>query len=243
MRLGLCAAAVWLLAGAGNAGSLAKLMEPALRLPPSPAGVTHVALTFDACDGHVDRRILDTLEQGNIPATIFISGKWLARNPDTFAELVSRPDLFELEDHGAHHVPAIAAPSRIYGLRAAGSVGAVQAEVAGGAQAIHDAGGAAPQWFRGAAAEYDAAGMAVIQGMGYEIAGFSRNGDGGSLLSERQTAKVIGAAQDGDVILSHINQPRHAAGAGVVEGIAALQARGVVFVRLEDVFPHRRGPS
>ncbi len=242
MRLGWWVAAIWL-AGSAGAYSLPGLIEPALRLPPSPPGVTRVALTFDACDGHVDRRILNSLEAGNIPATIFVSGKWLARNPDTFAELLARPDLFELEDHGARHVPAVAYPARIYGLVAAGSVAAVQAEVAGGAQAILDSGGVAPRWFRGAAAEYDAAAMAVIQGMGYDIAGFSRNGDGGSLLSERQTAKVIGAAQDGDVILSHINQPRHAAGAGVVEGLAALQARGVVFVRLEDVFPHRRGPS
>ena len=240
MRLGWLLAVVCL-AGSTSAG-VPKLIEPKLRLPPSPAGVIRVALTFDACDGHVDRRILDALETGNIPATIFVSGKWLARNPDAFAELLSRPDLFELEDHGAKHLPAIAAPTQIYGLRAAGSVAAVQAEVAGGAQALVVAGGAAPQWFRGAAAEYDAQAMAVIQGMGFEIAGFSRNGDGGASLSERQTAKVIGAAQDGDVILSHINQPGHAAGAGVVEGIAALQARGVVFVRLEDVFPHRRGP-
>jgi peptidoglycan/xylan/chitin deacetylase (PgdA/CDA1 family) len=37
-----------------------RLESPDLRLPPSPAA-PRVALTLDACDGQVDRRILDVL--------------------------------------------------------------------------------------------------------------------------------------------------------------------------------------
>lgn len=230
-------ALVMALAGAAEAAGLPRLDEPALHLPPAAPGVVRVALTFDACDGQVDRRILDALERDHIRATIFVSGRFLARNPATFAELLAHPDLFEIEDHGARHRPAVAYPTRVYGLQAAGSAAAVQAEVTGGAALIVAAGAPAPHWFRGAAAVYDSSAMAQITGLGYEIAGFSRNGDGGASFSQRQTARVVAGAVDGDVILSHINQPHRPAGAGVVEGIAALQARGVVFVRLSDVFP------
>ena len=222
------------LAGPVAAASVPKLLEPVLHLAPSAAGVTRVALTFDACDGAVDRRILDELERDSIPATIFVTGKWLARNLAAYAELRAHPDLFEVEDHGARHLPAVDYPTRIYGLQAAGSPAAVLAEVNGGAQAIEALGGAVPHWFRGATAEYDASAMTEIQGAGLQIAGFSLNGDQGASVSTVEAKRRIGGAVDGDVILSHINQPHRPAGAGVVEGIAALRERGVIFVRLED---------
>lgn len=222
------------LAGPLAAATMPKLLEPVLRLAPSATGTTRVALTFDACDGAVDRRILDILEQDSIPATIFVTGKWLAHNPVAFAELRARPDVFEVEDHGARHVPAVDYPTQVYGLQAAGSPAAVLAEVTGGAQAIEAMGGVVPHWFRGATAKYDASAMAEIRGAGFRIAGYSLNGDQGASVSTGEAKRRIGGAADGDVILSHINQPKRPAGAGVVEGIEALRARGVIFVRLED---------
>ena len=223
------------------AANLPKLVEPVLHLAPSAPGITRVALTFDACDGAVDRRILDVLEQDSIPATIFVTGKWLTRNRAAFAELRARPDLFEIEDHGARHLPAVDFPIQVYGLQAAGSPAAVLQEARGGSQAIAAAGGAAPHWFRGATAKYDASAMALIRGLGLEIAGYSLNGDQGASLPAAQVARRIAAAADGDVILTHINQPHRPAGAGVVAGIAALRARGVIFVRLEDAIGFGRG--
>ncbi len=238
---------VWLLASAAlpvSAASLPKLLTPVLRLP-ARVGPARVALTFDACDGSVDRRILDALEQNAIPATIFVTGKWLARNAAALAEMQARPDLFEIEDHGARHLPAVDYPTTVFGLRTAGSPEAVTQEITGGAQDIVADGSPAPQWFRGATAEYDASAIAEAQTLGYRIAGFSLNGDDGAMAPERVAAKQIAAAKDGDVIIAHFNQPRHSAGAGVVEGILALKARGVQFVRLDDAFapnPRRNGP-
>ena len=74
----------------------------------------------------------------------------------------------------------------------------------------------------------------MIRKAGFKIAGFSINGDGGSLLGAKETARRIGAAKDGDVIIAHINQPTHAAGEGVVQGLLALKAKGIIFVRLDD---------
>ncbi|TIW14516.1 MAG: polysaccharide deacetylase, partial [Mesorhizobium sp.] len=36
------------------------------------------------------------------------------------------------------------------------------------------------------------------------------------------------------VIIAHINQPTHAAGEGVVQGLLTLRQKGMTFVRLDD---------
>ncbi|MCY1187571.1 hypothetical protein D9M73_285680 [compost metagenome] len=77
--------------------------------------------------------------------------------------------------------------------------------------------------------------MRQIRAMGYRIAGYSVNGDGGSLLGAAVAEKRIRAAKDGDVIIAHINQPTHSAGAGVARGILDLKAKGYSFVRLNDI--------
>lgn len=237
----LCAAAL----GAISGGALAdpphsaslpkpKLVEPALRLSPSGDAAGRVALTLDACEGKTDYRILDTLVENRIPATIFVTAKWLKRNGAALAVLRAHPDLFELENHGARHIPAIDRPVKVYGLKAAGSADAVQAEVDGGATALTATGGPAAHWFRGATAKYTPSAIELIHKLGFRVAGYSLNADGGSLLGAATTEKRVAKAKDGDVIIAHINQPTHAAGAGLVKGLLALKARGVTFVRLED---------
>lgn len=217
------------------AASAGQLAEPALRLPPDPAHARRVALTFDACGGRTDTRILDVLVENGIPATIFVTARWIRRNPQAMAVLKGRPDLFEIENHGRDHRPAVDRPMRVYGLKAAGSADAVRAEVEGGALAVTEADGRKPTWFRGATAKYTPSAMALIESMGLKVAGYSLNGDAGSLLGATSARRRIANARDGDVVIAHINQPRHAAGAGVAEGILDLKAAGAVFVRLDAV--------
>lgn len=213
-----------------------KLVEPRLHIASSgDRRRPRVALTFDACMGKADERILSTLLRERIPATIFVTARWLRTNPAAVSLFRDNPDLFEIEDHGENHVPAVDFPTAIYGIAAAGSPQAVGQEVGRGADAIRAAGLREPHWFRGATAKYDASAIREIRSMGYRIAGYSLNGDGGSLLGKEETEKRIASAKDGDVVISHINQPTHAAGEGVAKAILALKAKGVQFVRLSDV--------
>jgi peptidoglycan/xylan/chitin deacetylase (PgdA/CDA1 family) len=230
--------AALLLAVSASSTSVAatRLVEPQLKLESRKTGDSQpprVALTFDACSGKTDGRILSTLIDNNIPATIFVTARWLKHNDAAIALLKARPDLFEIENHGAMHVPAVDRPVSIYGIPAAGSAEAVEAEVAGGAAAIATQGIRA-HWFRGATAKYSLSSIGQIRQMGFRVAGYSVNGDGGSLLSAVQAEKHISHARDGDVIIAHINQPTHEAGAGVVKGILDLKAKGFTFVRLDD---------
>jgi peptidoglycan/xylan/chitin deacetylase (PgdA/CDA1 family) len=215
---------------------LPKLFEPQLHVARAgKAAAPHVALTFDACMGKADERILSTLVRERVPSTIFVTARWLRTNPAAVAVFRANPDLFEIEDHGENHIPAVDFVTAVYGIAAAGSPEAVGREVANGAAAIRAAGLPEPLWFRGATAKYDLSAIHEIRSMGYRVAGFSVNGDGGSLLGTQETEKRIGSARDGDVVISHINQPTHAAGEGVARAILALKAKGVHFVRLADV--------
>jgi len=212
----------------------AGLVEPSLHLASDHGLTPRVALTLDACTGGTDKRILDVLVQNRIAATIFVTARWLKRNPETLGVFKAHPDLFELEDHGRDHVPAIDRATSVYGIKAAGSPEAVFAEVDGGAVAMTAAGIAKPHWFRGATAKYSPDAIAQIEAMGYRVAGYSLSGDGGSLFGAKFAAHRIASAKDGDVIIAHINQPTHAAGAGVAEGILALKKKGFAFVLLRD---------
>jgi peptidoglycan/xylan/chitin deacetylase (PgdA/CDA1 family) len=213
-----------------------KLVEPHLHVSRSGnARAPRIALTFDACMGKADERILTTLVRERVPATVFVTARWLRSNPQAVAVFLQNPDLFELENHGENHVPAVDLPVAIYGIAAAGSPEAVGREVARGAEAMLAAGLPAPRWFRGATARYDLSAIHEIRNMGYRIAGYSLNGDDGSLLGAQATEKRIASAKDGDVVISHINQPTHAAGEGIARAILALKARGIAFVKLADV--------
>jgi peptidoglycan/xylan/chitin deacetylase (PgdA/CDA1 family) len=210
------------------------LVEPHMHIVPI-GGVPEVALTLDACMGAADMRIIKALIDNGVPATIFATRRWLLHNPKVVHLLVSHADLFEIEDHGAEHIPAVIGSEKPYGIAPAGTANAVFNEVLGGAQAVQAATGVAPHWYRGATALYSKDAMSLVATMGYRIGGFSLNGDIGASASEKTTETRIASARSGDVIISHVNQPTRPAGAGVVAGILALKAKGFKFVRLEDV--------
>jgi peptidoglycan/xylan/chitin deacetylase (PgdA/CDA1 family) len=66
-----------------------------------------VALTFDACATKThgygfDHAIFDVIKNEQIPATIFVSGRWVEAHPDAMEELTRDP-LIEFGDHSYDH--------------------------------------------------------------------------------------------------------------------------------------------
>ena len=224
-----------ILVALGRQSNASPLIEYHMRMAPSTEG-KRVALTFDACTGKADDRILTALVDNKIKATIFVTARWLKRNPAAIATLKAHPELFEIENHGAQHLVAVDEPGLVFGQLTAGSPDGVKREVLGGAAALHKSFETEPVWFRGATAEYTQTSMDEITAMGYKIAGFTFSGDGGALFSSEHAARIVAKAQDGDVILTHINQPGRAAGSGVAEGILRLKAEGFNFVTLNEGF-------
>ena len=208
------------------------LLEPALRIEGAAHQQPHLALTLDACGGREDQRIFSALVANGIPATVFVTARWLRRNPDTLKLMLNHPDLFQIENHGGRHIPAVDVPAKVYGIAAAGSPQAVTAEVMAGAEAIQTATGHAPHWYRGATGRYTSGAMAEIAATGEAVAGYSLRADDGALLPARAVERRLSQARSGDVIIAHANHPEKPAGEGVVKGILALKAQGFLFVKL-----------
>ena len=218
--------------------SASGLIEYHMHMAPSAGDAKQVAITFDACTGKVDERILNALVENKIKATIFVSARWLKRNPKAIETLKANSNLFEIENHGAKHLPAVDVPGEVFSLKTAGSPQAVATEVKDGAAAVKAAFGHQPIWYRSAAAIYTASTMAQVKTLGFKLGGFSFSGDGGATWTAGHTEKAISAAKDGDVIIAHINQPIRPAGEGVVSGILKLKELGFAFVTLQQGFPN-----
>ena len=231
--LALAAAAVAVPACAGVPGTV----TPVMRLAGGASAPPRVALTFDACPGGFDWRIVAALVEGGVPATIFVSGVWMRQHPKELAFLLVHRGLFCLQNHGARHLSCTLGERRIWGLTPAADLAGVKSEVEDGARAIAEATGQRPAWFRGAGAIYSPAALDLIRRLGFGVAGFSLNADVGATLPAAAVAARIAAARAGDVMISHINQPHRASGAGVAKGVLALRRKGVRFVRLDALKP------
>lgn len=193
-----------------------------------------VALTLDACSGKFDQKLGDFLVQERIPATLFVTQKWLDSNPQATAFLQKHLDLFEVENHGARHIPAvIGAGKKVYGIAGHSDIVHLQHEVENGAKAIEKIFHTPVRWYRAATARYDAESLAEIEKMGFQIAGFSVNVDAGATLSAHSIGKRVRQAQAGDVLLAHINKPASGTAKGLAGSLLELRQNGLVFVRLD----------
>jgi peptidoglycan/xylan/chitin deacetylase (PgdA/CDA1 family) len=195
-----------------------------------------VALTLDACSGLFDADLILFLIRQQIPATIFVTGKWLRQNPQGLAMLKAHHELFDIENHGENHIPAIIGPGRqVYGLSGQTDLHHLRQEVLEGARTVERATGVQPHWYRGAAAVYDPQAADEIRRMGYKIAGFSVSADGGATLNRQQIESQLRQVTGGDVIIAHMNKPQSDTAQGLSAGLQELRRRGLVFVRLNEV--------
>jgi len=208
--------------------------EPHQRLDTAdPAHARDVALTLDACGGAYDGDVITTLVRLKVPATVFVTRRWLDANPVATRALLAHTDLFEIENHGRDHVPAVVGGT-VYGLRGPRDVAGIEREVAGGAQAVTGATSRPPHWYRGAGAAYDAQGEQCIASLGYRIAGFSLNADDGATLGAAAVAQRLRRAQAGDIILAHMNKPASGTAEGLAAALPELLARQLRFVTLSQ---------
>ena len=196
----------------------------------------NVALTLDACSGKFDDNLIKFLIRNRIPATIFATKKWLDHNSLGVSIIKAHLDLFDVEDHGENHIPAVIGVGRkVYGIPGEPDVIHLRREVAEGARAITEMIGVSPHWYRGATAEYDAQAITEIEKMGYRIAGFSINADAGATLRKRAIEDRLKHIKSGDVIIAHMNKPASDSAEGLSAGLIQLLKNGFVFVRLDQV--------
>lgn len=202
---------------------------------PIKAPPPRIALTFDACSGRFDADLVALLIKHRIPATLFVTGVWIAANPQGVAVLKANLDLFSIQNHGARHIPAIVGPGqRVYGLLGHADLAGLRREVLDGADAIVRTFGTRPTWYRGATAVYDRQALDEIARLGFGVAGFSINDDAGAKGSRRSVAEHLRRARDGDVVLAHMNHPEGQTAEGMADVLEQLVQQGTRFVRLDQ---------
>lgn len=197
-----------------------------------------IALTFDACGGKrgskADVELIDYLINNNIKATFFINIRWINRNRDVFNKISNNP-LFDIENHGLKHRPLLVTDKEIYGISSTGSVKNVVKEVETAALIIEKLTFRKPLYFRSGTAYYDNVSIDIVNTLGYKIAGFSISADYGGILSSKEIKKNILKAKSGDIILSHINQPKKGIKKAFIEALPILKKNGFSFVKLSEV--------
>jgi peptidoglycan/xylan/chitin deacetylase (PgdA/CDA1 family) len=206
-----------------------------------------VALTFDSnltdamiqeLDQHrvasfANVAVIDELDQLQVPATLFLAGKWIERYPDLTRRLAADP-LFELGSHSyehrAYHLPC-------YGLGGL-PVAQMAADVDHSEQLLRQFTNRPTPYFRFPGGCYDATalqatgrtGITVIQ---YDLA----SGDAFGTSVRAIVNNVVNNAQNGSIVVMHITGGNTApltafALPAVVNG---LRQKGFSLVRVSDL--------
>ncbi|MEI6518580.1 MAG: polysaccharide deacetylase family protein [bacterium] len=198
-----------------------------------------VALTIDFCRGmknksSYDDKLISTLIKEKIPATLFMTKIWIEANKNTAKKLVTMKQ-FDIENHGENHYVCSTTGKSVYHIKACQSVEEVQNEVLNSGKLIKEITGKQPTFFRGATAQYDQGGAETIVNLGYKIAGYAINGDGGATFKEKDVKNAFLSAKPGDIIIIHGGHPEGNTAEGVISVIQEMKKKGMVFRLLRDV--------
>lgn len=182
------------------------LVSPAIAGSPIDLVVEHgprsspkVAVTFDLCptllEDEYDQELIDILIRENVPATLFMSGRWVEKHKEKARFLGSQP-LFEIANHSYYHPHLLEKPDD-----------GIRRELERTQAIIKKVTGKTPRYFRPPFGEVDErlaklaaeSGLVTIQ---YDLA--SGDPDPG-LQGKTIIRRVLKAAKGGSIIVFHAN--------------------------------------
>ncbi|NVO00713.1 MAG: polysaccharide deacetylase family protein [Geobacteraceae bacterium] len=197
-----------------------------------------IALTFDACGSKhgmkFDKTLIEYLEKEQIPATLFINGRWIEPNRKEFDRLAAN-SLFEIANHGFSHKPASVTGRSVYGISGTKDVAEVIDEIELNARKLEELTGKRPKFYRSGTAYYDEIAVQIAGKLNQQVAGFSLLGDAGATFSREKVKTALLSAKPGDIAILHFNHPESGTAAGLMDAIPELKRRGYRFVRLSDL--------
>jgi peptidoglycan/xylan/chitin deacetylase (PgdA/CDA1 family) len=205
-----------------------------------------VALTFDAdmTDGmlaslragrvksYANLRILDLLERDQVPATFFMTGKWVRRYPDVTRRIAGNPR-FELANHTYGHA---AFTGDCYDLPTL-PVDELAGDVAKTFEVIKPYGGRQTRYFRFPGLCHDAATLDALAPLGVTVVdGDVVSGDPFATAWKPLVRAVLDHVRPGSVVIMHVTEANAAmtdeALPHILEG---LRERGLVPAPLSEV--------
>ncbi len=196
-----------------------------------------IALTFDACGGRssgYNAALIDYLRKEQIPSTLFVTGIWIEKNKETFAELAKDP-LFEIENHGLMHRLCSTEGRTKYGVHATRNLGDVIDEMELGARKITLLTGRRPIFFRSATAYTDELSLKVAERLGMEVVSYDiLSGDAMKASGKTMSKNILNGARHGAVVIMHFNHPELQEKQALELAVPELRRRGFNFIKLED---------
>lgn len=200
-----------------------------------------IFLTLDACGGGkkgngFDSKLIAYLERMHIPATLFLSGRWIDANPGIARSLAQNP-LFEIENHGLRHKPCSVNGRSAFGIRGTSGPDDVIDEVEKNADKIEGLTHTRPRFYRSGTAMYDDVAAAIVRDLGCTPVGFAVSGDGGATLPLAKVRARLLNASPGDIILCHMNRPQGQTAEGVMAAIPIVLNHGYKFAKLSEYLP------
>jgi peptidoglycan/xylan/chitin deacetylase (PgdA/CDA1 family) len=219
---------------AGNWGEFVKGVDESLKTKNKI-----VALTFDACGGKhgsaCDKELIEYLHHEKIPATLFISGKWIDSQFTEFLNL-SRDTLFEIENHGLNHIPCTITGQSAYGIKGTSCLEEAFDEIEGNARKIEALTKHRPLYFRSATAFIDEASASMAMRLGITTVGYQvLSGDAVPFVQESVIEQnVVNKIKPGAIVIMHFNHPEWNTKEALERIVPKLRKMGYSFVRLHD---------
>jgi peptidoglycan/xylan/chitin deacetylase (PgdA/CDA1 family) len=194
-----------------------------------------IAFTFDACATRskvygFDRPVFELLKRERVPATIFVSGRWVEGHPDVMAELAREP-LIEFGDHSYEH-PHM---SRMPAAR-------IEAEIDQTTAALAKYGKRAVA-FRPPFGEWSSRLIDVVQTRQLPTVTWDIvSGDPSARTTAAGMIKtVVSKARPGSIVVFHINGRGHKTAEALPVIVHELRERGFRFVQVSELIASRAG--
>lgn len=197
-----------------------------------------IALTFDACGGPkgsgYDQAMISYLRREDIPATLFVSGRWIDANYQDFVSLAA-DTLFAIENHGLNHKPCSLAGHSAYGIQGTRSPVEAYDEVVVNAIKIRRITGRNPALYRSSTGFVDETAVKLAADAGIRMVSYTIiSGDAVpdapvDILADY----VIRHAKAGAIVIMHFNHPEWNGCEALKKIVPALRANGYRFVRLD----------
>lgn len=194
----------------------------------------NVALTFDACDGKTDMRILSFIKEKQIPITLFVTAKWMDKNKEAIEFIKNNSHLFKIENHGFNHVEAVESNEGAYHLPTVKNEEGLRHEVLDNSDKIFKVFEVKANYYRTAGALYDQASLKWLEKQNIKVGGYTVAADEGAKASKERIVKNLSKVRKTDVVLMHINHPNSQVYEGFKEGFEIMQAKGLKFEFLKD---------
>jgi peptidoglycan/xylan/chitin deacetylase (PgdA/CDA1 family) len=241
-------AAIGLLRGLRVALVAAALALPAARAAASDGGAPTpihrvdngdraVAITFDACATRThgygfDRKVYEILKEGAVPATIFVSGRWVELHPSEMEELAHDP-LISFGDHSYDH-------PHMPRLSSAG----IEREIDQTEAALARYGKRSVA-FRPPFGEWSRHLIAVVNGRGLPTVTWDVvSGDPSKRTTkDAMIRNVVRRARAGSIVIFHINGRGLRTAEALPEILSALRGEGLRFVSLAELLARTPGAA